>query len=64
MPYKWYSEVKLAVKVLKLGGKYISIKYCKCNSFQVISDLINSDNLQLAFAQLCTELQVYNYTMS
>ena len=47
----------------KVGGKHISTKYCKYNRFQVTIDLINSDNLQLAFAQLCTELQVCNYTM-
>ena len=32
--------------------------YCKCNSFQVISDLLNSDNLKVAITQLCHELQV------
>ena len=32
--------------------------YSKCNSFQVISDLLNSDNLKVAITQLCHELQV------
>ena len=32
--------------------------YCKCNSFQVIRDLLNSDNLKVAITQLCHELQV------
>ena len=30
----------------------------KSNSFQVISDLLNSDNLKVAITQLCHELQV------
>ena len=33
-------------------------KKSKCNSFQVISDLLNSDNLKVAISQLCYELQV------
>ena len=33
-------------------------KYSKCNNFQVISDLLNSDNLKVAITQLCHELQV------
>ena len=33
-------------------------KYSKCNSFQVISDLLNSDNLKVAITQLCHELHV------
>ena len=30
----------------------IRTKYSKCNSFQVISDLLNSDNLKVAITQL------------
>ena len=33
-------------------------KYCKCNSFQVTTDLLNSDNLKVAITQLCNELHV------
>ena len=33
------------------------------NSFQVISNLLNSENLKVAIAQLCHELQVSNFTM-
>ena len=33
-------------------------KYSKCNTFEVISDLLNSDNLKVAITQLCHELQV------
>ena len=36
-------------------------KYFKCNSFQVISDLLNSDNLKVAITQLRHELQVWNF---
>ena len=36
----------------------MATKYSKCNSFQVISDLLNSDNLKVAITQLCHELQV------
>ena len=35
----------------------------KHNSFQVINDLLNSDNLKVAITQLCHELQVCNFTM-
>ena len=42
----------------KIGEQHIETKYSKCNSFQVISDLFNSDNLKVAITQLCHELQV------
>ena len=29
----------------------------KCNSFQVLTDLLNSDNLKIAITQLCNDLQ-------
>ena len=32
-------------------------------TFQVISDLLNSDNLKVAITQLCHEVQVWNFTM-
>ena len=35
-----------------IGEQYILTKYCKCNSFQVITDLLNSENLKVAIAQL------------
>ena len=37
--------------------------YSKCNSFHATTDLLNSDNLKVAIAQLCNELQVWNFTM-
>ena len=39
------------------------MKFSKCNTFQVISDLLNSDYLKEAITQLCHELQVWNFTM-
>ena len=42
----------------KIGDLHIETKHCKCNSFQVLSDLLNSDNLKVAITQLCHELQV------
>ena len=38
-------------------------KYSKCNSFQVTSDLFNSENLNVAIAQLCNVLQACNLTI-
>ena len=32
-------------------------------SFQATINLPNSENLKVAIAQLCNELQVYNFTM-
>ena len=42
----------------KVGEQHIKAKYCKCNSFQVTTDLLNSDDLKVAITQLCHELQV------
>ena len=47
----------------KVAELHIYTKFSKCNSFQVISDLLNSDNLKVAITQLCHELQVWNFTM-
>ena len=38
-------------------------KFSKYNTFQIISDLLNSDNLKVAITQLRHELQVWNFTM-
>ena len=32
--------------------------YSKCNSFQVTTDLLNSENLKGTITQLCNELHV------
>ena len=42
----------------KIGEQHIETKYSKHKTFQVISDLLNSDNLKVAITQLCHELQV------
>ena len=49
----------------KAGEQYILTKYCKCNTFQVTTDLLNSENLKLAIAHLYHELHdiVCNYTI-
>ena len=47
----------------KVGQQQILRKYCKYNSFQVTTDLLNSENLKIAIAQLCHDLQVCSFTM-
>ena len=47
----------------KVDEQHMKTKYSKCNSFQVTTDLLNSENLKIAIAQLCNELQVCNFTM-
>ena len=47
----------------KVGEPHILTKYSKCNIFQVTTDLLNSQYLKIAIAQLCHELQVCNFTM-
>ena len=39
------------------------IKFSKCNSFAITTDLLNSENLKVVITQLCNELQVWNFTM-
>ena len=39
-------------------------KNSKCNSFQVTTNLLKSENVKVAIAQLCNELQVYNLTVA
>ena len=40
----------------------VNKKYSKCNSFQATSDLLNSEYLKVAIAQLYNKLQVCNFT--
>ena len=42
--------VDITIKELKVIGKHIQTKYCKCNSFRITTDLLNSENLKVAFA--------------
>ena len=37
--------------------------FSKCNTFLVKSDLLNSENVRVAIAPLCNELQVCNFIM-
>ena len=39
------------------------LNYTKFISFQVTTDLLNSDNLKVAIIQLSNELQVWNFSM-
>ena len=47
----------------KIGEYHILTKRSKCNSFQVTSDLLNSENCKVAIGKLCNELQVCSFTM-
>ena len=47
----------------KVTVQHIYAKYCKCTSFQVTTDLLNSENLKIASAQLWNKLQVFNFSM-
>ena len=40
----------------KVGEQHIKANYCKYNSFQATTDLLNSENLKIAIAPLCHEL--------
>ena len=46
-----------------MNNLIIQTKYCECNSFQVTTDLLNTEKLQIAIAELCHDLQVCNFTM-
>ena len=37
--------------------------YSEHNSFSVTSDLLNSENLKVALARLCHDIQICNFTM-
>ena len=44
------------------GGRINGVLlYCKCNSFRVTTDLLNSENLKVVFALLCNEPQFCNF---
>ena len=47
----------------KVGEQNIYRKFFKCNSFQVTTDLLYSENLRIAITQLYHELHVCNFTM-
>ena len=60
VPCKWYSEVPSTLVRFK---KLVKTKYYKCNIFRVTTDLLNSENVKVVFAQLCNKLQVCNFAM-
>ena len=46
----------------KVAEQHILTKCSKCNTFQVINDLVLSKNLKVAITQLCNEPQKFNRT--
>ena len=46
------------VAMKKVAEQQILTKSSKCNSFQVTTDLLNSENLKIAIASLYNELYV------
>ena len=40
----------------KVGEDHILRKHSKCSGFQVITDLLNSENFKAAITQLCNQL--------
>ena len=63
MPWATDLQFYYAIADPKVGEQHILRKHSKCNCFQVITDLLNSDNIKVAITQLWNELQVYNFTM-
>ena len=51
------------VAMEKVADEHILTKCSKCNTFQVIDDLVLSKNLKVAITQLCNEPQVWDFTM-
>ena len=49
---------RMHVRTHTHGANYNLPPGSKCNSFQVTTDLLNSDNLKVAITQLCNELHV------
>ena len=48
---------------LKVGEQDIKTKYSNRNSFEVTTDLHNSDSIKVAITQLLKMLQVCNFTI-
>ena len=62
MPWATGLQFYCVIADPKVGEEHIYTKYYKCKSFQVTIDLLNKENLNVATAQLCNELQLYNFT--
>ena len=52
-----------ATAMKRVAAQHVLTKCSTCNTFQVTSDLLNSENLKIAIAQLCIELLVCNFIM-
>ena len=63
MPWHTGLQFYYVIADPKVDEQHIYRKYFKCNSFQVTTDLPNSENLRIAITQLCHELHVCNFTM-
>ena len=46
-----------------VAEQHIYRNFCKCTSFAITTDLLNSENLKVAITQLCNEPQVWNFTI-
>ena len=51
------------VAMEKVAEQHIFRKCSKCNTFQVMNDLLLSKSLKVTITQLCNEPQVWNFTM-
>ena len=57
-------------QIMTVESRTISMEFHGCyrrlllNSFQAIRDLLNSENLKVAFTQLCNELQIGDIIIS
>ena len=47
----------------KVAEQHVYTNFCKCNSFQVITNLLNSDNLKIAIAHLLNKLHFCKFTL-
>ena len=63
MPWATGLKFHYVIAVPKVGEITYKTKFFKCNSFQVTTNLRNSENLKVALAQLCHELHVCNFTI-
>ena len=58
---KWYSEVTW--KLFRCEEQVKNIKKNTANTFPVRTNLLNSENLKVAFVQLCNQLKGCNFNM-
>ena len=63
MPRDTFCKLYYAIANPKVDDQYIQKKFSECNTFQVISNLLTSENLKLTIAQLCNKLQFCNFTV-